>query len=68
MADQEKGDWDKLDLANLVGRLEEVKSLIAQAAAIAAAQDRDRVAQMTKLQTQNKEEEGRVNPGRRRYR
>jgi hypothetical protein len=59
--------WKTLDLSELQRRLTEVKLLLEQAAALAAAQDANRLASMTELQ-QRQAEERHGNPQRQRYR
>lgn len=45
-----ESSWQPLDLSGLVGRLQEAQALLAQAAALAAAQDADRLTGMADLQ------------------
>ena len=59
--------WEPLDLSALEARLVEVKRLFEQAAALAAAQDANRVAVVSTLQRRQAEER-RGNPKRRQYR
>jgi hypothetical protein len=59
--------WKPLDPAALRRRLEEVKALLVQAAAVGLAQDRSRLERMVELERRVREE-ARGRPGRRRYR
>jgi hypothetical protein len=59
--------WERLDLGTLTERLAEVQRLLAQAAALAAAQDTARLSAMTEVENRSAEE-GRGDPHRRRYR
>ncbi len=59
--------WQPLDLSHLRQRLEEVKLLLEQAAAVGLVQDRDRLGALTELHRLSTEER-RVHKNRRRYR
>ncbi len=59
--------WERLDLSTLTERLAEVQRLLAQAAALAAAQDTARLSAISEIESLSAEE-GRGHPHRRRYR
>ena len=59
--------WQTLDASELVDRLSEVKGLLEQAAALAAAQEGNRILTMTEVQ-RHKTEAVHGEPRRRRYR
>lgn len=61
------GAWRPLDMSGLRGRLAEVKSLLEQAAALAAAHDTSRLETMA-AHMQKNEEQARGGAVRRRYR
>ena len=60
-------DWSPLDATVLRKRLEEVKALLLQAAAVGVAQDADRLEKMLELE-QRTREDARGRPHRRRFR
>lgn len=61
-------EWTKFDPEGLRDRLVQVKSLLEQAAAVAAAQDAAKLEAMTDLAQKQKEEESFGHRRRRRYR
>lgn len=63
---KQTNQWKPLDLSNLVDKLTEAKTLLEQAAALAAAREGDKVRTMTELQRSKAEEA--QSGGRRRYR
>jgi hypothetical protein len=65
--DKRPPDWQPLDLSRLTERLSEVKRLLEQAAALAAAEEGRRALAMTRVQ-QEKAEQAHAEPHRRRYR
>ena len=60
-------DWSPLDASVLRERLEEVKALLLQAAAVGVAQDAERLEKMMELE-QRTREDSRGRPHRRRFR
>ena len=60
-------DWSPLDASVLRERLEEVKALLLQAAAVGVAQDAERLEKMMELE-QRTREDARGRPHRRRFR
>jgi hypothetical protein len=63
---KQTNQWKPLDLSNLVDKLTEAKTLLEQAAALAAAREGDKVRTMAELQRSKVEET--QSGGRRRYR
>lgn len=59
--------WKKLDPSSLQRRLQEVKALLVQAAAVGLSQDTARLERLVQLD-QRSREETRGSPARRRYR
>ncbi len=64
---ENKNRWESFDMSHLVSRLEEAKSLLEQAAALGAAQDRSRLEVMVR-QSKAAAEVTRGNSRRRRFR
>ncbi len=62
--------WQRMDLSNLVDRLEQARVLLEQAAAMVAVQDVSRVAPMAELQRRlaEEQEDRHGHADRRRYR
>jgi len=60
--------WQEFDLTSLVGRLEQAKALLEQAAALSVAQDTARIATMTHLQDQLGRDQHAHQRNRRQYR
>jgi len=63
---KQTNQWKPLDLSNLVDKLTEAKTLLEQAAALAAAREGDKVRTMAELQRSKVKEA--QSGGRRRYR
>lgn len=61
-------DWQPLNLQSLIDKLSEAKSLVEQAAALAAASDGERIRALTELENQNQKEQSNGPGARRRYR
>lgn len=62
-----RAEWRQLELSRLQDRLGEVSRLLEQAAALAGAQDRDRIHAMARLQAPD-QGGGHDHPRRRRFR
>jgi hypothetical protein len=67
MAPDKDEGWTPLDATGLRERLQEVKALLLQAAAVGVAQDADRLEKLMELERHTRED-ARGRPHRRRYR